>query len=360
MDINIQRKRMYNMDVCRCLAIMGILSLHILSAGGLLGNVKIGTLNYWILWLLEIITLPSVNVFAMLSGYLGWQKEQYKSYRLIELMIVTLFYSSIITLLMFIVNPSVYKQKLDIISSIIPALKGYYWYITCYIPVFIFQPYINKLIKLLDDTKLRRLSITALLVIGIIPSVFKTDFFYSGFGYSFIWLLVCYIVGAYLSKSRVKWKNRKAVILFAIGGGGQLLLKYIQLLIMGKDSYYMINYQSPFIIVMSVALILLINNVELRTNYTKKIVSTLSTVAFDIYIIHCHPCIYNNYIKGCLNIYANINVLFLIGIWMGSVLLLFIIMSIIGILRCKLFKCRFVVKLIEKTGDLIDKLLYLL
>lgn len=358
MDINIQRKRLYNMDVCRCLAIMGILSLHILSAGGLLGNVKIGTPNYWILWILEIIALPSVNVFAMLSGYLGWQKEHQNSFRLIELMVVTLFYSVIITALMLVVNPSIFMKKSDIIYSLIPALKGYYWYITCYIPIVIFQPYINKMIKGLNDIELRRLCITSLLIIGVISSVFKTDFFGSKFGYSFIWLLICYIVGAYISKCKIKCKNGEAAVLLAIGGGGQLLLKYVQLLIMGKDSYYLVNYQSPFIIVMSIAFILLFNNMKLKNNYTMKIVSIFSSVTFDIYIIHCHPCIYDYYIKGHFSEYANSGLLILIIILLFSVLFFFTILGIIGIIRNRLFKSGIISKLIGRAGRMLDKLFY--
>lgn len=207
----------YNLDMCRIVAMFEILSLHIML-GGLLENTQLGSANFWIAWFIEICCFGSVNLFAMLSGFLGYQKMQQKTFRLIELLLIVCFYSVVITIGFLIFKPEVFDGAKGIIFSLVPALKGRLWYITCYIPLFIFQPYINHLLNILDLNQHKKLCIISNILLGVIPCVLKTDLFKTDNGYSFLWLLVCYISGAYLKRTEIKIHTSVAWLIF-LGGG---------------------------------------------------------------------------------------------------------------------------------------------
>lgn len=64
-------ERNYGLDIARCVAMCGITILHNLGNGGVLNVPAPGSTKYWGIWWVEIIAFCSVDLFAILSGYLG-------------------------------------------------------------------------------------------------------------------------------------------------------------------------------------------------------------------------------------------------------------------------------------------------
>lgn len=67
--------RNYGFDILRCLSMLGIIGLHIMNAGGVKRNYTFGTIDSIGIEFIYILLLSSVNVFAMLSGYLYAKKQ---------------------------------------------------------------------------------------------------------------------------------------------------------------------------------------------------------------------------------------------------------------------------------------------
>lgn len=127
-------KRNFGLDYCRIGAMAGIIGLHILSRGG--GMRYAEGINYYVLLFIRICMLCSVDVFAMLSGYLNGEKRSYHVYRIAELMVSLFFYSIVITAFFYILHKESFDGIKSVIISIAPMLGGRYWYITCYFLVF--------------------------------------------------------------------------------------------------------------------------------------------------------------------------------------------------------------------------------
>lgn len=68
-------KRNYGLDIARICAMCGIIILHILGQGGVLASCEFNSTNYWIAWWVEICAYCSVDLFAILSGWLGIYKR---------------------------------------------------------------------------------------------------------------------------------------------------------------------------------------------------------------------------------------------------------------------------------------------
>ncbi|WP_162011068.1 acyltransferase family protein [Streptococcus sp. S784/96/1] len=68
-------KRNYGLDLLRIIAMLFVLILHTLGKGGILETVQEGTKAYNMAWLLEIMAYGAVDIFAMISGFVGFSQK---------------------------------------------------------------------------------------------------------------------------------------------------------------------------------------------------------------------------------------------------------------------------------------------
>ena len=197
------KQRLYNIYLCRIISMLGILTLHY-NLSGVLNAVEKGGAAYWVAWILEIVALCSVNVFAMMSGYLGWEKTDPKTRRLVDLLFTVLFECIVITAVFLVLKPAVFTNWKDILFALLPPMNGRLWYITCFVPLFLFQPLINRVLLGLTEKQERNVCIISTVLLGCIPSLIKVDLFHVNNGYSFLWLVVCYSLGHYVRRVEQK------------------------------------------------------------------------------------------------------------------------------------------------------------
>lgn len=71
------KERNTGLDLCRIISMLGIVILHVIGKGGALQTVSGQyTMKQWMIELLFICALCSVNVFALMSGYFGIEKKE--------------------------------------------------------------------------------------------------------------------------------------------------------------------------------------------------------------------------------------------------------------------------------------------
>lgn len=121
-------------------------------------------------------------------------------------MVSVAFYTVTITILFSIFVPGS-VGKVEILSSALPMIKKQYWYFTAYFGLFFFIPFLNELMNKLSKEQFKKLIITIIIVLSLIPTfsignLFNAsiDLFNTGEGYSMLWLMALYIVGGYFKK----------------------------------------------------------------------------------------------------------------------------------------------------------------
>lgn len=201
------------LDVVRVIAIAGIVLMHVLANGnydlsgflfekviGTAGNFtilfmmvsafgmccgyyekfKAGTINieafykrrYEKLWpffallcILDGIFNAGVSIFVLISGYFGIRRSTQK---LIELESTVILYAVLSALV------GCYFGKasiLSIIKAFIPVSTNCYWFISCYILLMIFSPYINRAIDSMSELQHRQLLLLMSAVFLVAPTV---------------------------------------------------------------------------------------------------------------------------------------------------------------------------------------------
>ena len=96
--------RNYGIDLLRIVSMFLVCLIHVLGHGGVLGATSRLSAEYEIAWFLGICAFCAINCFAMISGYVGFNKK-FKFSNLVNLWLQVVFYSVLITCGFFI-----YKQ----------------------------------------------------------------------------------------------------------------------------------------------------------------------------------------------------------------------------------------------------------
>lgn len=360
-------RRIIGLDIIRVLSMFGIIGLHVINNGGVLSNIDIHSLKYYVVLSVNILFFTSVDIFAMLSGYLNVSKEKNKNSRIVELLFILFFYCIIIPVIFYGVN-LVNVRSLGIfetIMNIFPILAGRYWYITCYVFLFFMIPYINLFIKNMDKNKLKKFLIVCFIFLAIVPNIVgMVDVFRVNNGYSPFWLIYCYIIGAYIKlyrneKQNTKIIKRNIIIYFAAALIINVCIRNVSFLFLKRvvRGEWFINYISPFIILLSVNLLLYFKDFNIRSIKLNKIVMYLSSASFSVYIIHGHKLIYDYILKNNFSFLCKYNgIVIFVGILL-SIICIYAICVVIDIVRKFIFKYCKINHLIECVGRKIDNIL---
>lgn len=350
-------KRNTGLDIARIIAMQSIVVLHILGQGGVIENSTQWTFKYWMLWWIEASALCGVDLFALLSGWLGICSVKKSTYKVVNLFAVVSFYCVVITVIWAIAEPSKFIGITSWANSLAPYLNGRYWYFLCYVPISICQPYINKLILALSVEQHKKLCIVVLVTFCLIPSILNVDLFGIKRGYSFSWLLMCYLMGAYLRRSEVRCNTKHGTIIFVLCVLVELVAKAVYDRIYCTNVHYMIDYTSPLTLIMATILLLTLNQVK-TCRIAGKTFRMLSESAFDVYIIHCHILIFDNIIaNNFVGILGMRSARLLISLICIAVVI-YLCLSLVGIFRKVVFKNLGIDKIVEVVANKFDKTLY--
>lgn len=194
----------------------------------------------------------------------------------------------------------------NIIIALFPVLKGRYWYITSYIFIFFSMPYLNRIVTSLDRNEFKKMLIILLILLSLLPTFFKTDFFKSNGGMSPLWLMVCYFIGAYIKKYFNEQEIRKKscsnvfFLLVVVTLMWWMLTEYMTIRLFNEAklcTFWTNSYYSPVIVAMAVAAVLWGIRIQRNCTKMKNIIIGLSDVTFGIYIIHCHILLWDYIIE---------------------------------------------------------------
>ena len=150
-----------------------------------------GINNYTLIQAISFGGKLACAIFILITGYfLINSKFNYK--KIIKLIAKVTIYDVLIALIVYGFNIKNFSI-LECIKELIPILFGP-WFIVNYIILYLFSPFLNKMLKSLDKSSYKKLIILTLLIWSLIPTITKSAWTFSNLD-SFI---VMYIIGAYL------------------------------------------------------------------------------------------------------------------------------------------------------------------
>lgn len=295
---NIIDNRNYGIDLLRLVAMFMVVILHVLGQGGILSEAV--RTQYVMAWFLEIVSYCAVNCYAIISGYVCYCDTQkiYNYKRFLSFWFQVFIYSFGITLIAFILNPNAIGIR-ALLLSLFPIASKQYWYASAYAGLFFVIPWINKLLQSCNQKECSRLVLmlsTVFMLYGTLANKLGDCFSLNG-GYSFIWLMILYIVGAWIKKCNIQTYINKKILMTGIIGS--IILTWILKILFVENAFanLFISYTSITIIYIAFAFVVIFSKLQLG-NYIKKVIKFFSPAAFGVYLIHTHPIIWGHFMAG--------------------------------------------------------------
>jgi len=364
---NVKKSNIRNagIDLARIASMYSIIVQHTLMHGRALKKFS----KYKELILILIIFYYNVSTYALISGYIGYKSNKYSN--LLYLWFWATFYTSNITIYLNIFRPEFKTRKVNY-KQFFPVIFEKYWYFTRYFGMYLFLPVINKGIAYLTKSELKNIFMSLIFIYIIEKDIMnpRRDPFIMFDGYSVVWLLICFIMGAYFGKFKHNYHGFKkflfCFLLLIIFYYSTYFCYKISIYPMKKGKYkikLMIFLKQIFVgrissvpmILQSISVLLFLTQLEYN-KYLAKIITFIGPLTFGIYLIHEHPLIRKFIISNLFIKDSNIlSLYFIIKLILLRSLKIFIISACIDYLRYTLFTllrirkiCIFIEKIIFK------------
>lgn len=297
-------KRNYGIDALRLVAMGFVIVLHLVGVGGICGNAELLGTNFLVSQFLRIATFCAVNVYALISGFVGWSRTP-KPSSLLKLWAKVICFCIGITVLTQLLAPELVGLP-DLWKAFTPVTQAKYWYFNAYVVLFFLIPLLNRAIQGITGREaIFSMAGLAVLVMSLSFSNLRSTFLLAD-GYSALWLVLLYLAGGLLARFDIPRKltagQWAALYLLAVLAN---FLPRMGLLWL-KPEYWTpaninlkVQYTNPTIVLSAVALLGCFSRLELKER-TIRVVKKLSPHSFGVYLAHTHTLVFAHCISGRL------------------------------------------------------------
>lgn len=242
-----------------------------------------------------------VDVFVLITGYF-MIKSRFKARSVLRVLFETWFYSALFLFLFAIFDANIIAE-MDLRRAIIPISSGEYWFVTTYIALMLFSPFLNALYDKLAFAERKKLVIVGFVIFSILPTI--TTF--NPLASNLVWFVYLYVLGGWLcdrSQSAypqqnlfldpvsIVYLNKKGIafLCMAIVLGSIVAIEYAHRHF-GFDlisSSFFIQQHTVFILLAATALLAWFAEINIRSS---SIINSVASTTFGIYLIHDNPLV---------------------------------------------------------------------
>lgn len=290
-----------NIDLLKISAMLMVVFEHMLIRSGLMDTIDANEPAYYVVWFLRAAAKVNVNIFVLISGY-HLCESVFKIKKVALLLVQTSFYS-ILVYIAAVTGELVDFSIKDLVKSIIPVISNNYWFITCYVGLYLLSPVINMCISKLEQKQLIILTLGVYFVSTIYPNFYVLSHDTDGGGRTLSWFVLLYLTSAVIRRGNFSYSKKYAKI-YWYSVIGTVFVKYMadnlaRLLgassLSGLMSVAFAN-NSPFIYVASVSLFLCTVTSQKQFTFSSRInriIASLASSSLAVYLIHDNVYIYS-------------------------------------------------------------------
>lgn len=293
-----EKKRMANLELLRCVAMMMVIVLHYLGKGGLLADLTGGSESLdstgAAAWLLEAFCIVAVNVYMLISGYFLCTSS-FKLSRLLQLLIQVWLYSVTFGIL-GAATGVIAETSVDthyFLTLLFPISMEHYWFMTAYVFLYLLLPFVGAAVKRMTKQQMQfamaLLLITFCVLKSILPLRLETD----RKGYDCLWYLCVFVTAAYVRKFGVPFlkKRGRAVCLYvvccllAFAGTMALRFLYIRTGRLGRMAGMCMEYNHILPFLAALGLFGAFARMEIKSKITY-VINTIAPYTLGVYLLH--------------------------------------------------------------------------
>ena len=215
-----------------------------------------------------------VNIFVFISSWF-LVDSKFNLKKIIDLFLKVKIYAFIFLIIAILLKESLSLKK--IIISLFPIIFKNYWFITCYMMLYIIFPYLNIMLYRITKNELKSLLMVLLLIFCFLQTFIGTRLFYS----EFIWFIILYFITFYLKKYCIlrnkEFFKKISIIIYMFIFIGSYIFKYFNLRFSLAGEYTITG--------LLVSVTIFCYFLQLNLGY-KKYINFVSLGTLSVYLIH--------------------------------------------------------------------------
>lgn len=277
--------RLIGLDILRILSMVLITLRHYIGYAGLSELTDFFSFNGIAVRMLDILSGSAVNIFVLISGYFLIHSG-FKWKRAIKIWGETFFYSVVC----FAIAIAFGLEKITsgrLLLSFMPLLSRHYWFTVAYIALYAASPFLNKMLRALNEKEYTVLVVGGAILLSVWTSViyFSTGVLTGG-NTGLLWFIYLYIVGGFIRMHPQKLP-KTAVCITGIAGITALLLIYELLAdkIGFLNNFKPLEDDSIFELLLSVCIFAVFLRVKIQSSRWSKVIAWVGSCAFGVYLI---------------------------------------------------------------------------
>lgn len=317
-------ERNSSIELLRIIAMLCIVCHHFV----VYGNFEFEKISFGInKFMLDNLALGKlgVNIFIIISGYYLIKSNLHKE-KIVRLILDVQFYA--LVMYSFCVAAGVEEfSSNSLFHSFTTIIYGEYWFFTAYIVLFLIAPYINILLN-----NLTRGQHLKLILILVFLSCFISDFMYGKVYINQLGVFIMlYCIGAFIRLYPEGILDKKYIgVLCVFSSMFMFVLFNLSKELAGIKGEYHYASQHILILAWSIGMFIMFLQITIPCS---KIINTISSATFGIYLIHDNPhmrsFLWETVFKNAEYTYSKLFPVHMIK----SVLTVFVICLIIELLR---------------------------
>ena len=216
-----------------------------------------------------------MSIFILISGYFGIQTSVE---RVLKLELKVWIYSVIQGIIIYIL---IDNSIMRLIKSAMPIVTNKYWFLTGYMLLMIFAPFINCAIEKMSKVQYKKLLIIMLVVFFAIPTILYFDILGDN-GKNIINMLFIYLLGGYLRKyPEDTFEQRVYRRMFIIAFVFSFILNIGMSVLTNGVHCPMSRDCSVFVVLEAVSIFMLFKNITLKS----PVINSLAKHVIAVYML---------------------------------------------------------------------------
>ena len=333
-SVHLKQERNSAIELLRIIAMVLIVMSHSYVDGGFPSVSSGFALNNYLLDWLYLGNLGS-DIFVMISGYFLCTKER-GNQSIVKLLAQVFFYSYLCLAIHFLLGNTATVREIK--RALFPTIYCEYWFFTAYIVTLALSPYINLFIR--NASRNQLLSCLSIMIVlwSVIPTLTQMPML----GSELPQFLLFYLMGAYLKKypdnplSVAKFRRGLmiccAVLLLASSAVLRFFNSRIWSITVPEITFY--GRSSIFVIGLAIGMV---STAVYHKPWSSKLVNTLASCTFGVYLLHENPLIRDTIWTVWLNNDAYYDSQFLIFRILVSIAVVYIACTLVELVRQRLF-----------------------
>ena len=279
-------------DVAKIVAMAFVVGVHVAGDGFACGAGGVQTFGKG---LTMGFFATCINVFAIASGYVG-VNARFRVSRLVELWLQVVFTCVVCSVGLVLLTAERLSAE-QWIRNLMPISGAKYWYMTAYFMLAFTMPFLNAGIRVMEKRE-------SGLVIGAALAIVCGQAFVGikgglgvEAGYSYAWLVILYLVGAYWrlhgqERRGRPWLWLAPMLPLAVVSGvvPSMLPDAI------ANRVYWCGYVSPFTVALSVCIFGWALSLKIEGERTRKLIKSVASCTLGVYLFHYTPLLYGHLI----------------------------------------------------------------